>query len=420
MLPPALRERARLYSDILRHAWRAGELDRLLAAPVMLTCGDDDRGYEVAGMRYAQILDSLNELVIAAGFSTMTIPLPYSAIHGPMAFGRVCAAHGEFARAELKDRLARLGRLQSSPAASPRVSAWRRILAAVRPKIVIGIQPPPELCLAAKASGIPVADLQHGLLSDEGYYGNAFRKRFGQDGWPDWILCWDEPSARWAEAHLPAGVRTRVIGNPWLLRFDLRANADELMQAAASLPLPPDRGRPKLLVTLQWGLDKAPGYHESGMPASLAEAIRQSPEYDWWVRLHPMQLVGPVRKELYAALQRDFGAGGNVFWTACSEAPLPLVLRHAYLHLTSHSAVALEASCVGMRTALLDQRHDLLREWLGEYIAAGSADLVPDSARAIRSWIDASLRAGRLPATSFTGRAGLDSFLASLGNSGKP
>lgn len=418
MRSSALRERARLYSDILRHATRTGDLKRLPSAPAMLTCGDDDRGYEVAGRKYAQILDSLNERLMENALATVTIPLPYSALHGAKAFGRVLPVHGEFARAEILHRLQMLGR-RSSPRGSPRIDAWRRILLAVRPRVVIGIQPPPELCIAARGLRIPVTDLQHGLLSDEGYYGMAFRERFGQDGWPDFILCWDAPSAAWAASRLPATVRAKIIGNPWLLRFQRDADAQAALDGVP-VPLPPDRGRPKLLVTLQWGFEGRPGYHDSSMPLALAEAIRRGPEYDWWIRLHPMQMTAGIRTRLYASLERDFGPAGYVFWAECSAAPLPLVLRHVDLHLTSHSAVAIEASCLGIRTALLDQRHDLLREWLGAYIDSGSAELVPDSPGAISTWIRTSLRAERPSAVSFMNMDGLNSFIASLRDSGKP
>lgn len=381
-------------------------------------CGDDDRGYTFEGRRYSQFADSFYERLTKAGVSVITIASPDSVLRGDAVFGKVFIVNGLLARALLKRRLLRFFGRKVEWAQSPTVDAWKGVLKRVKPRAIIGIQPPAELCIAARAEGIWIADLQHGILSDEGYYGSGYRARLGQEGWPDCVLCWDDASAAWASSRLPASVELRVIGNPWLLRFAAQRSADELVkQANRGFVL--RAGRRSVLISLQWGFEGNPEYDETGIPKQLLDVILDKDEaYDWLLRIHPMLLKPEIRERTFARLAVIFRGRPNVNWDSASTVALPVLLRQVHCHVTSHSAVTIEAAVLGVPTAVLDRRHDLMHEWFGEQLSSGIAELIPPEKGAIREWL---ARVTRTPDRSSPSRAlnlidALDAFISELSN----
>jgi hypothetical protein len=200
---------------------------------------------------YAQILDSLNERFKDKGLNTITIAKPYSRFFGSKAFGDVRLLDGTFARAYYGNII--LNSLQQGKNKNLVVNAWHHIVEKVCPKVIVGIQPSPELCIAAKSEGIEVWDLQHGVISGESYYGESYREEFGGRGWPDGILCWDARSEKWISENVKEDIQTRVVGNPWFLRFMHPRPYDELVTSVNKDLQNIKTIKPVILVTLQWG-----------------------------------------------------------------------------------------------------------------------------------------------------------------------
>lgn len=140
----------RLRVSLLQYIWKIGEINRLHAAPVMLVCGDGDRGVVFSGKKYAQLLDSINDRLIEVGIATLTVSLPFSELSPDSAYGNAFSVNGLLARASVKNKIRRLIAVNSPLLHDSRVEAWSRILDKVQPKRVIGIQPPSELCIAAQ------------------------------------------------------------------------------------------------------------------------------------------------------------------------------------------------------------------------------------------------------------------------------
>ena len=101
---------------------------------------------------------------------------------------------------------------------------------------------------------------------------------------------------------------------------------------------------------------------------------------------------GEQQRALAATLEREFGRHENVSWETCSDATLPVVLGGVDLHITTHSAVTIEAAWFGIRSALLDERRHLLMDWLGEQINDGAADIIPPDTESIGRWIEDNAR----------------------------
>jgi hypothetical protein len=364
------------------------ELSKLTRTDIVLYCGDTDRGFSYSGKMYSQILDSLNQLFQQRGISTLTIAKPSSRIIGKGAFGNVISLNGMFLRAYHGNYL--LNKLGSTAGLNGNlvVKAWINVIRKANPVIIIGIQPPPALCIAAKVCNIQIFDLQHGVISGEGYYGDIYRDEFENEGWPDCILCWDKQSKVWIEKNIGERTGTRIVGNPWFLRFINPNSEDTLVSRFNDDVQILKDGKPVILVSLQWGLDEKGGEYVLGMNNSLLKYIKESGNaFTWWIRIHPAQLKVNANSNIAKNLKVEFNGYPNVSWEECTEMPLPLVLKNVDLHITSHSAVTIEACWFGVKTALLNPQKDLLYDYFDEQIKEGQADVVEPKLKDINDWI---------------------------------
>lgn len=387
------RLRSALLVDLAKHAWRYGELRELHPASVMLVCSDGDRGFTFGGKKYAQVLDSVNDRLLDDGVRTLTVSLPLSHILPCASYGSVFLANGLLTRAMIDDRLTAFGTRTSQGRNKARIEAWAAILDRVKPRAIVGINPPIELCIAARTRGLWIADLQHGILSDEGFYGMGYRASYDQAGWPSCILCWNSASERWVKERIGGHVKTAVIGSPWFIRFRYPRESDKLVDETVTRFVPAETHRLTILVTLQWGISEVTEHRESFIPAGLLDYIKRNGDcFDWWLRVHPVSLQGKNRAKTFAYLSREFAGYSNVSWEQCTDLPLPLVLRHVDRHMTLHSAVTIEAGWFGIKTALLSDKNRLLHDWLGAEIRSGSAEIVSTESAQITQWIERSVK----------------------------
>jgi hypothetical protein len=290
----------------------------------------------------------------------------------------------------------------------------------VRPEVIVGIQPPSELCIAAKKKGILIADLQHGIVSDEGYYGLAHRAQYGQEGWPSCVLCWDRTTEEWIRNHIGAVVSTRVIGHPWAIRFMHPHESDDLVSACTSKGMLKDSERLTILVTLLWDASKYAECHTTGIHLGLLDFIKKHGRaFDWWLRVHPMRLQGSERAKTFTGLTREFSNCESVSWEQCSDLPLPQVLKQVDLHMTANSAVTIEAGWFGVRTALLSENVSELSKWFAEEIRIGTAEIVSADRDNIERWIErnAKLVQNSLAADCLNGQL-LDGFISDIASGG--
>jgi hypothetical protein len=280
------------------------------------------------------------------------------------------------------------------------IDTWRCIVTAVRPRYVIGIQPHAALCRACHEIGVFVFDMQHGYIGpNHPGYGESFQIARDRMDMADCILCWDEDSAAsirgWTSCK---GIEVRVIGNPWINKFVIRNERDKVIRfLEAQRRTTRSAGvRPRILVSLQWGLDDPTLVPDQAlfdgpfMPIALETVIRDNWEqYEWILRPHPIQYLNPsVLKRLRAHVEYRFGCSVTI----SENDPLPFVLSDADLHITYNSSVVIEAEFFGVPSALLDpQINGGL--WAGYYagqIKRGLATLLPCESRAIEEWIHES------------------------------
>lgn len=372
---------------LLKHSWKSGEFGKLVPSPILFLCNSGDRGYLYSGKKYSQLIDSINEKFILSGFNTLTIEQSQSIITHKSLYGNVIHVDGIISRAMLWYRIKRQV-VSNVDKNNPVVNKWDKILKKINPKIIIGIQPSAEICLAAKQNNIWIADLQHGILSDEGYYGPSYREKYQQKGWPNCILCWDENSANYITKVNWGHVETKIIGNPWFLRF-LEPNKNDKLLSLINKENIVTKKKVTILITLQWGIERFGVHHETGLPLGLYNfIINEGINYNWWIRAHPVQMEDSNRKYLYLKFKKAFNQFENIIWERPCEDPLPIILRQVDLHLTSHSFVTIEASWFGIKTALLMENKSLLFEYFNHQIEMGIAEIVDAEMHSIKSWID--------------------------------
>lgn len=366
---------------------------------VLSVAHDPDRSLLHEGRFYSPQIDTIEDDLRARGVECVSIARVSSRIKGESAYGRVYSPEGAFARALLSKRIgAALNRGSAYPYSYHEEKVWADILDRTGTRKVFGIQPSRELCVAARRRGIWVADVQHGVIShSHPWYGERFRGHDPVEYAPHAFLCWSEASRKtigpWAHAK---GVETVVTGNRWVARFMPSREPDplarQLLEAYQRRGLNPQR-KPSILVALSWGEVNIPN---GFMADALSEVIRATKDRFYWsVRLHPNQLNGFATHEV--GRFRDFfrqTLEGYVEWEVASRSALPVVLRNTDLHICWNSSVSIEASQMGVRSAMLDPR---LRspEQLADYHAdlrdGGMVTLLEPEPAEIMRWIEANI-----------------------------
>ncbi len=375
-------------SAILANLFRISELKKIPQADVLLICHDYNRGFTWQGKSYSTLVDSMNELLMDQGLSTVTVAKYFSYITGPDAFGSVFELNGRMSRALIWRRLKRFVFNSKSSEGDPLVTAWLDILQKVRPKVVMGIQPPEELCVAAKKVDIKTYDIQHGVLDERIYYGfTRTQSRFGSAGWPDFVLCWDDASADFVARTSQGAVKGIVIGNLWVNRFKSPCPDDALVGQWNNC-LKTNSDSSPILVTLTWDLAPYGYFSPLGIPEELIDVIRNTADkYHWWLRLHPIQMQSPRFQKVQRLLAKEFDQFKGVEWIKCSEAPLPAVLSVVRVHLTVLSSVALEAESFGVKTGLLLNDRKILHEYFPRQLETGSAVIIGSNRSDIAMWL---------------------------------
>lgn len=389
---------------------------------VLLIRHDHDCGYNFNGKPYAQFIDSLGELISKQNLTLKTIATPFSKLTGEKAFNSPVS----YNRAALFHTLIGkttgllLGRSKGEKIAGKlRTNLWLKMLDKAKPRVVIGIQPDNYACRASKKMGIPVYDLQHGVIEGEIiYYGEKFRKNSPPEDLPTGILCWDNPSTseikKWSDKK---GVEVLIIGNPWFMRFIDQRDDDVLVKEFKDIKPIFKESKPVILVSLQWGLDvyyKNPGFNMVMIDELEKVILETANSYNWMLRLHPVQLRGKEGGKALEYLDRTFGKLDSVEWKKSSSLPLPLVLKQTDLHITDMSTTVIEAAWLGIKSALLNICICPGGIFEDLYIferTNGLADVLKHDEKLIRKWIENNIITGKKTLTIENTKNNLNSFI---------
>ena len=362
---------------------------KLKKADILFLCHDNHRNAFIDQLWYAPLLDTIID-DISPTISHITLSSLFSKLYGSSCYGNVVIYNRVLLKAYLQrlivNRSVRVKNIETDAV----VNTWSLILKIIQPKIIIGINPSPELCLAAKKLNIFVADMQHGILAPGNYYDVRKRSHLQQKGWPDIILCWDEFSKKFVDTYLSPHVRSLVTGHPVLYsvaRTRLLNNLkDENFSASDSI---------ELLVTLT---SLCPSAHlgdkyfeEIGIPTSLVDYIKKDGSFcNWSLRLHPVQMT-KWKESIYKKLATIFENMPNVSWVASSTETLHAALHKCTTHITFNSASARESALLGKSTGILDPEKKNAELYFGDMINDGRISMVSaENSQALTEWINDS------------------------------
>lgn len=374
------------YYLYLKYIFKFKELNSLNSTDVILMSHDFDLGFTYNKMKYATILDSLNYFLRSESISTLSIALPFSNYVKKSTFSNSFSVNGLIIRALIFEKLKVFLRISPKIHNNQIIKAWKKIISKTNVKIIIAIQPPIELCFASQMMNVIICDYQHGVLSNEGYYGLNYRRVYNNGGWPTYILCWDINSRNWIKNNIHEKVKAIVLGNPLIIRFSEK-NIEDYFILDISQQLRLESSKiPTILVSLNWGFDlMVDEVNEIGMNLELFNYIKKNIfNCNWFVRIHPVLMKNNsyIRK-----VKKTFENFKNVEWKHSSSYPLPIVLANTDLHITSHSAVTLDAVNYGVITALLHKNKKLLLEYFSDQIHSGIAQIVEPNELNIHHWI---------------------------------
>jgi len=239
-----------------------------------------------------------------------------------------------------------------------RVSFWRTVFISAAVKRILVIQPDRYMCRAAKDLNVPIADVQHGVIGDMHlWYGERFNAHIHPRDLPDEYWVWDEDSRKtiekWASQK---GIKVFKKGHFWAERFKNADPNDSVVAAALEETPKRDEGKPSILVTLQWDLNRyASGPDFNGfMHQQLEDYIFETADkYNWFIRLHPVHLYSDRKKASLKYLQR-FEGEPSIDWRSSTFCALPALLSVMDLHITFSSSVVIEAEWFGLKSAILD------------------------------------------------------------------
>lgn len=213
---------------------------------------------------------------------------------------------------------------------------------------------------AARALGIPTADLQHGMNGSvhAAYTHFTIVPDRGYDVLPDWFVTWGPLSSANVTRWWPAPTRHQVVvGGRW---DRVHPDATPVVRSA-----PPPSASRRLVVTMQ----------DEPFEADVLAAIAAAPaEWQWLVRPHPAsaRYAGADAASLAAQLA---GAGiSNAVVVPADAASLPELLTGAQGHVTWASSSWMDAAMHGVPTVFV---HPGAGEQFGAEIASGLARHAP-------------------------------------------
>lgn len=306
---------------------------------ILFLCHDVHRHARKYGLWYSSLIDPINE-EFNSQFKCVTIATPFSKLFGRRCYGDV-RIHSlivviAFLRRIIFFRTLGLKEVSDDPL----ISAYIKLLTKVKPKLVIGIQPSVEFCLAAKKMNIPTYDMQHGLISDVNYYAIRKRELIDQVGWPDLVLCWDKQSAERLVRITEGNAKPMIIGNP-----SYHSNAGRELHNSQEI----NHNRnflKEILVTLtylDYGVShEDESYREVGIPSHMVNLIKSSPDIFWRLRLHPVQLKFNSNR-IVSYLDKIFSDHNNIDWKSYSYLSFGAAITGCNGHMTVGSASALDA-----------------------------------------------------------------------------
>jgi hypothetical protein len=321
---------------------------------ILFFCHDDNRGIDLDGRAYAQILDSFKDDFEQLGFSCLSISHPYSSLTSNLGYGFPVSINRNYFFARLKDHIYQLlGKYSNSIG-----DMYELIFNKTECRLIISIGSPTELARIARKKNIFHLELLHGI----GY-------TFIPWGWdqleveklPQGILAFDEVSFSTFSKLTSKGIYIRTIPHPFLKKFTHK-NLEKIPNEWKMKRTIGIGYSKRILVSLTWGYAGDEGeIHQFAniLPnglfyEELAEVISKTKdEIFWHFRFHPCHLRQKKYKKLLLFMDEFVKNNPNTEWEMSSKLPLPSVVVNCDGNITMSSMSCYEAAAMGVKTLVL-------------------------------------------------------------------
>jgi hypothetical protein len=342
---------------------------------ILYSCHDVDRSVIEDGKRFSPLLEGISRLYGELGYGAMNLTHPFASIAGRRIKGDSITLNYRTLMHRLRARLGKGERARIALEAG----YYSGLLERISPTLVMSIQPPYGLCVAARELGIPIVEALHGTSY---VYGDPFfaPHMAKPDRWlPEFLLSFDDITQATMETYCAGrDIVPLRVNDPWRAAVRLRGAAAQKGDA-----LEKNAGR-RVLVSLQWGYDNERDTLSNIIPNGIIhpalEAAFAMPEVEFLVRAHPIQVNRPGyrhHRRYVAALSERFP---NVEWEWATTQPLPLVLDQVDAHITMSSSTVGEAALADVPSLALcptlqegGSNFGLFRDW-GDMITFGILD----------------------------------------------
>ena len=344
----------------------------------LYSCHDNSRPILLNGKYYSPLIDSL--IIKLNNYSHITLALPFSKYSGNKTPGNTVNLNLYVIAALLRRFLTSGSIALKNTKDDPLIKFYNKLYQKLNLKLIIGVLPSIEMCIAAKKNNIKIMDVQHGIIEGEdpdSYYSLDKRLLHQNSGWPDYILCRNKQSYK-TVLKLKDYTKPFLIGN--LNKFfyeNIYSNKEET-------PLFKTKAK-TILFTFQ-DFQRIPGissFSTNNMnegiifPNALLKLILKS-NYNFVLKLHPSQIH---KKDLFKlhikAFEKLFSGCDNVDYKNCNRMPLEHSLANSDLHITFNSATLFDAMDYGLKTILLDENLERLNNYFGELMDSNSVIVDP-------------------------------------------
>lgn len=225
--------------SIIKFLSSKSEYKYIKPADIIVSTNDADKGYLYNNKFYSTIADSFVEYFKKYNNSYLAISVPGSKLYKKHTLLNYLNINRDYFVSKVKNLFSNKDEL---------IFFWIKIFKIVNPKIIICIQPSPDMCAAAKICNIKIFDVQHGLINTLIYYN--LENPYGKKGLPDIVLCWDKISKDYLKKILPS-VSSYIIGNPWITKLD-KNNVNKLIDLENKKLKTIHLNKPIIIITLQW------------------------------------------------------------------------------------------------------------------------------------------------------------------------
>ena len=339
-------------------------IKKLKPVDVLYLCHDNSRSTLLNGMYYSPLIDSIN--IILKDYSNITLALPFSKFSGNRTFGNTINLNYYVIVSLLRRILCNGSVKLKNVENDPLIKFYNSLFEKLKLKIIFGIQPSIEICIAAKLNKINIIDVQHGVIDVNdinGYYSLEKRIHLKNTGWPNFIFCRNRQSLN-EVLKLKKYTKGLLIGN--LNKYfykNIYCNTEKNILFKSK--------EKTILYTFQpfyesESFSSKNLHHKIIFPTVLLKLILNS-NYNFILRLHPSQIQNKNLFKLYmTALNNLFSEYSNVDFIINNKKPLEYSLLNSDIHVTYNSACLFDAFDYGLKTILLDDNLLRLNRYFGE------------------------------------------------------